>query len=200
MASKDARVDAYIERSAPFARPILKRLRALVHRGCPDAEETIKWGFPHFLSDGTILCSMAAFRSHCAFGFWKSSQVLGDRGKPREAMGQFGRIASAADLPADAEVVRLVRRAAALNAAGVRVSRARAKRKPEPALPGDLDQALCRNPKARAAFAEFSPSKRRDYVEWITDAKREETRRRRLETAVAWIAEGKARNWKYERA
>lgn len=199
MGTKDPRVDAYIERSAEFARPILKRLRSLVHRGCPGVEETIKWGMPSFVSGG-ILCQMAAFRSHCAFGFWKSSLVLGEAGRPREAMGQFGKIAALSDLPSDAEIVRLVRKAAQLNAAGVRVARpAAARRKRPAAMPDDLARALARHAGARAIFAGFSPSKRRDYVEWITEARREETRRRRLETAIGWIAEGKSRNWKYER-
>ena len=142
---------------------------------------------------------MAAFKSHCAFGLWKSSSVLGERAKPREAMGHFGRIASLADLPPDAEIVRFLRKAAAMKRGATPAVARRARRKRAPAVPEDLGRALKRNPRARAAFDAFSPSKRRDYIEWLDEAKRDETRSRRLETALAWMEEGKSRNWRYER-
>jgi uncharacterized protein YdeI (YjbR/CyaY-like superfamily) len=184
-----------------FARPILKRIRKAVHAGCPDVEETLKWSFPHFMHRG-ILCSMASFKGHCAFGFWKHDLVVGKRGAPeKEAMGQFGRLTKASDLPSDTALVRLVRAAAALNEQGVK-SPARAK-KPAAArplrVPAYLLTALGKNKQALATFKGLSPSHKREYVEWIAEAKTDETRRRRLETAVAWMAEGKARNWKYAR-
>lgn len=202
MAKKDPRVDAYIAKSAPFARPILKHLRKVVHAGCPDVVETIKWGSPHFDHKGS-LAGMAAFKEHVTFGFWKSALLMNGKtslGKSEEkAMGQFGRVASIRDLPAERTLVALVKKAAQLNEDGIKVARVRT---PKPALPtpADLLAALRRNKRARDAFEAFSPSQKREYVEWITEAKTDATRERRLKTAVEWMAEGKIRNWKYARA
>lgn len=196
MGARDTRVDAYIARSADFARPILEHLRALVHKACPDVEETIKWGMPHFTHHG-ILCSMAAFTEHCALGFWKGSLVLEGPGA-EDAMGQFGRITSRADLPQDGVLIEYVKKAARLNEEGVPAPRTRTGApKPELDVPGDLAAALAENDAARATFEGFSPSARREYVEWITEARTNATRQRRLTQAVAWMAEGKPRNWKY---
>lgn len=201
MGAKDPRIDAYIDRSAGFARPILRHLRRVVHAACPGVEETMKWSFPHFMYRG-MLCSMASFKAHCAFGFWKE-RLLADvieaaAGAGAPAMGQFGRITSIEDLPDETILARLVEKAAALNESGVRTP-ARAKPKGDRRLevPDYFLGALRRNRKAMTTFEGFSFSNRRDYVEWVTGAKRDGTRRRRLETAVAWLAEGKVRNWKY---
>jgi uncharacterized protein YdeI (YjbR/CyaY-like superfamily) len=194
-------VDAYIAKSAPFARPVLTYIRDAVHAGCPDVEEGIKWGFPHFMHKG-ILCSMASFKAHCAFGFWKGSLLDGasTSRKTSEAMGQFGRIASIADLPGERALKALVRQASALNEKGVKVARpARTASRPAPATPPDLLKALKASAKARAAFDDFSASHKREYVEWISSAKREETRQRRIDAAVQMMAGGKGLNWKYER-
>lgn len=195
----DPRVDAYIEKSEEFARPILRHLRALVHQACPDVEETIKWGMPFFTHHGT-LCMMAAFKAHCAFGFWHHGMkgVISDAGgKAEEAMGSMGRITSLADLPAKAEMLRYIRHAAKLNATGV-PSRPAVQKKPRKlAVPPDLKAALTKNKKAAATFEKFSYSHRKEYVEWITEAKRPETRTKRLATTLEWLAEGKTRNWKY---
>jgi uncharacterized protein YdeI (YjbR/CyaY-like superfamily) len=199
MGTKDARVDAYIERAAPFARPILKRIRKAVHAGCPEVDETIKWGMPAFMYKGP-LCGMAAFKAHATFGFWKHALLL--KGKPSparsngKAMGSFGRIATLEDLPSDRQLIALVKRAAALNEQGIKVVRERTVKAPL-ATPPDLLAALRKRRTALRTFQEFSPSHRREYVEWIVEAKRDETRRRRIETAVEWMAEGRARNWKY---
>ena len=198
MPSRDPRIDAYIARSAEFARPILTHLRAVVHAGCPPVEETIKWGFPHFMYRG-MLCSMAAFRQHVAFGFWKG-RLLVEKGDNRgaEAMGDFGRITRLADLPPKRMLVAYIKKAMALNESGVaRQSKKKAAPKPPVKLPADLAAALKRDTRARATFAGFSPSHRREYVQWITEAKREETRARWVQQAVEWLAEGKSRNWKY---
>jgi len=196
MGTRDKRVDAYIAKSADFAKPILEHLREVVHEGCPDVEETIKWGFPNFQYKG-MLCSMAAFKEHCTFGFWKGSLVLdaADR-QSEQAMGQLGRIARLADLPPRKKLVAYVKKAKELNDAGVKVVK---KTKPKPALdtPNDLLAALKKNRKAQATFDNFSPSNKREYVEWIIDAKTDETRQRRLVQAIEWMAEGKPRNWKY---
>lgn len=199
MPKKNARVNAYIARSAEFAKPILKYLRAVVHEGCPGAAEEIKWGFPHFQYKG-MLASMASFKAHCAFGFWKGRLVLGAAARSRDAMGDFGRITRISDLPPRKTLVRYVRNAAALNDAGVNARRAHRPKPVRPLrVPADLNAALARNRKARAFFDALSPSNKRDYVNWLTEAKAKETRNRRLATAVAWIEEGKIRNWKYVR-
>lgn len=196
MGTRDKRVDAYIAKSADFAKPILEYIREVVHEACPDVEETIKWGFPNYQYKG-MLCSMAAFKEHCTFGFWKGSLVVdaADR-RSDDAMGQLGRITKLSDLPPRKKLVAYVKKARELNDAGVKVVR---KTKPKPALepPADLLAALKKNKKAHASFEGFPPSHKREYVEWIIDAKTDETRQRRLAQAVEWIAEGKPRNWKY---
>lgn len=198
MPAKDPRVDAYIARSAPFARPVLDHLRAVVHRAVPGAEETIKWGMPHFMLGG-ILCGFAAFKAHCAFHVRGADHLLGAAASD-DAMGQFGRITAISDLPPRATLARILKQAAAWNEAKVKAPRAvRKAPKPEAKVTPDLAAALERNAKARATFDGFSPSKRREYVEWIVEAKGEETRSRRLAEAITWMAAGKSRNWKYEK-
>ncbi|MBK6405915.1 MAG: YdeI/OmpD-associated family protein [Holophagales bacterium] len=198
MGKRDPRVDAYIAKSAEFAKPILQHLREVVHGACPEAEETVKWGMPHFLHEG-ILCHMAAFKAHCAFGFYKSALLFDDTPKQKEAMGDMGRITSVADLPPKKELVRLVRAARRLNEERIAAPRTKTGPKPPVELPGDFAAALVANAKARATFAALPPSHRREYAEWITGAKQDATRQRRLAQAIAWLEEGKSRNWKYER-
>jgi uncharacterized protein YdeI (YjbR/CyaY-like superfamily) len=200
MGTRDPRVDAYIARSAEFARPILTHLREVVHAACPEVEETVKWSFPHFMHQG-MLCSMAAFKAHCAFNFWKGALVMDGDGGSAEAMGQFGRITTLAELPPKTVLSGYVRKAMALNESGARAP-ARRKAAPKPALavPDDLAGALRTHRKAAATFEGFSPSQRREYIEWITEAKGESTRARRLTTTIEWLAEGKPRNWKYMKA
>ena len=199
MPTRNPRVDDYIARAQPFARPILARIRKAVHAGCPEAVETIKWGMPAFEYRGP-LANMAAFKAHCTLGFWKASLMKSvPAGRRADAMGQFGRFESLADVPSEAALVRIVKEAAALNDAGVKVPRKRAAPKPPPAAPPYLLAALKKDGKALAAWAAFPPSHQREYIEWIAGAKTEQTRTRRLETAVGWIAEGKGRNWKYTR-
>lgn len=199
MGKRDPRVDAYIARSADFAKPILTRIRTVVHDACPEVEETIKWGFPHFDHQG-ILCGMGAFKEHCTFGFWKGSLIVGSAAS-KEAMGQFGCLTSVRDLPSRKVFAGFVRQAARLNEEGVKVpsrSKPRAK-KPEARVPRDMAALLGKNAKTKERFASLSPSQRREYVEWITEAKTDATRQKRLATAIEWISEGKSRNWKYRR-
>jgi uncharacterized protein YdeI (YjbR/CyaY-like superfamily) len=197
MATNDPRIDEYFAVQADFARPILEHLRRLVHEAAPEAEETIKWGMPHFTVGGRILAGMGAFKAHVTFGFGIGKEVLGETGAEREAMGQFGRLTSIADLPDDAALKGVIRRAADAAAAGP-TPRPKKAPKPEAAVPDDLAAALASNPAARATFDAFPPSCRREYIDWVTEAKRPETRARRLAEAVVWMAEGKRRNWKYE--
>ena len=198
MATREPRVDAYIAKAPAFAKPILTRFRKAVHAGCPDVVETIKWSVPFFEYKGT-LASMAFFKAHTRFGFWKGSLLASaPQGKSVAGMNQFGTVSSIDDMPSEAALVRMVKEAAALNDSGVKVARERKPKAPLKA-PAALLAALKKNKKAGAAFAAFSPSARRDYIEWITGAKSEATRKSRLDTAIAWIAEGKKRHWKYER-
>ncbi|HWH82884.1 MAG TPA: YdeI/OmpD-associated family protein [Burkholderiaceae bacterium] len=200
----DPRVDAYIERAAPFARPILAQLRAAVHAGCPGAHETIKWSMPFFEHDGKILAHMAAFKQHCAFGFWKGRDVA-PSAKKDEAMGELGRLESPADLPAKRELVAMVKQAVAridaarddVAASAKRPAAKKAAPKTLP-VPPDLAAALARNAAARATFEAFAPSKRYEYLEWLAEAKRDDTRAKRLLQTIEWLGEGKSRHWKYQ--
>jgi uncharacterized protein YdeI (YjbR/CyaY-like superfamily) len=195
--SRDPRIDAYIARQADFARPILDHLRRIVHEAAPEVEETIKWSMPHFTYKGRLFAGMAAFKAHATFGLWQASAVLGSTGSEREAMGQFGRLASVGDLPAEDELKAIVRRAAEH---AQEPSTPRPKKPPKAPLetPPELNAALDCNPAARATFDGFPPSCRRDYVEWVVEAKRPETRDKRIAQAIEWLAEGKKRHWKYE--
>jgi uncharacterized protein YdeI (YjbR/CyaY-like superfamily) len=199
-AKKDRRMDAYISNAPDFAKPILNHLRELVHEGCPDVEESMKWSRPHFMYKG-LMCGMSAFKHHCAFGFWLGEMVLGEKGKwseNNEGMGHFGRITSLADLPSDKEILGYVKKAAELNESGAkRPAPRRTVGKKELIVPEYVAAALKKNQKARDAFEAFSYSHKKEYVEWIVEAKREETRQKRIETMLTWLAEGKSRNWKY---
>ena len=197
MGKRDVRLDAYIKKAAPFAQPILTKLRQRIHAACPDVVETLKWGHPSFEYKG-ILCGMAAFKQHAAFGFWKHDLVVGKDAKAKEAMGSFGRITSLGDLPPAARFAGLVKKAMELNDAGIKVARVKTRKKKPIAMHPDFEKALARDAKARANFDAFSPSGQREYLEWISDAKQDATRERRITTAVAWIAQGKPRNWKYQ--
>ena len=196
--SRSKAVDAYIAKSAPFARPILSRIRALMHKACPQVAETIKWGVPHFECQG-VIAGMAAFKQHAAFGFWKQRLMKDPSGfftKGESGMG--GRkIRTAGELPSDAVILSAIREAVALNEQGVKIARV-AKKKPPVKVPPYLAAALKKNAKARATFGKFPPSARRDYVEWLTGAKQEATRQRRLATAIEWLSAGKRFSWKYE--
>lgn len=198
MGSKDRRVDAYIAKSPPFARPILTRLRGIVHEACPTVEETLKWGHPAFVYHG-LMCGMATFKAHATLGFWKGSLIgLAGTEGAEQAWGNFGRITKVSELPAKKTIVGFVKKAMKLNEDGVTVARPKANKKPV-AMPAYFRAALAKNRTALKNFGAFPPGKRRDYVEWLAEAKQAGTRERRLATAIEWIAEGKARNWKYER-
>lgn len=193
---RDPRVDAYITKAQPFAQPILTHLRNLVHEHAPGVEETLKWGVPHFVIGGQNLAGMASFKGHATFGFWRDEDVTGS---PRDkgAMGSMGRLASLADLPDDAAMAAMIVTAAALCSAG-KAKRPAPKPKAALDLPADLGAALRADAAAQGHWDAFSPGKRRDYIEWVIEAKREETRVKRIETIVAQVAEGKDRNWKYK--
>jgi uncharacterized protein YdeI (YjbR/CyaY-like superfamily) len=177
----------------------LRELRTIVHEACPEVQETVKWSFPHFEYKG-LLCSMASFKEHCAFGFWKGGLVLGDKHRSDGGMGQFGRITSLEELPPRRVLLQYVRKAAELNDKGIKVEKAKSRGvKRELAVPDYLLVAVKKNKKALATFLAFPYSKKKDYVEWVGEAKTDETRERRLKTAIEWMAQGKSRNWKYEK-
>ncbi|QIL01932.1 hypothetical protein G7078_03415 [Sphingomonas sinipercae] len=195
--SRDARIDAYIERAQPFARPILAHIRERVHAAIPDVDETLKWGAPSFTVGGKIVLVMAAFKAHAALNFWRGQELSGGEATPG-AMGQFGKLKDVADLPADPELEALIREAAELARSAPAPRQAKAA-KTAPEMHPHFAEALAKAPKAQATFDGFSPSCRREYVEWIADAKRDETRAKRIATAVEWLSEGRKRNWKYEK-
>ena len=196
MPTKDARIDAYIKKAQPFARPILQRFRKAVHAGCPGVVETMKWQNPAFDYKGP-LAGMAAFKAHCAVGFWKQSLMTSgpDTG---DTMGPYARLSSIDQLADEQALVAMVKEAAALNEAGVKIARKRTP-KPPPKAPAFLLAALKKNRTAWSHWQALPPSHQREYIEWITGAKQEETRTRRLAKAIAQIAAGKSQNWKYER-
>lgn len=204
MATTDARIDAYIARSADFAKPILERIRKLVHKAVPDITETVKWSMPFFEYNGTILCNMAAFKEHCAFGFWNASQLKDTEGvlklSDRHAMGHLERLTSPKDLPADKIMITLIKDAAQLIKEGKNIP-ARAKKEPrkELPMPAVLTAALKKNKTAKETFEAFPPSHRREYIEWISEAKTDATRDKRVASTVEWLAEGKSRHWKYKK-
>jgi uncharacterized protein YdeI (YjbR/CyaY-like superfamily) len=199
MPSTDKRVDAYITKSAEFAQPILRTIRETVHEACPEVEETIKWSMPFFMYKG-ILCNMASFKQHCAIHIWKGDAVVEDKTKSDEAMGQFGRITTIKDLPPKRVLAGYIKKAMQLHDSGAKTPRPKKSgEKKELVVPSYFSAVLKKNKKAQNTFDGFPYSKRKEYVEWVTEAKTDETRDRRLKTSVEWLAEGKARNWKYER-
>jgi uncharacterized protein YdeI (YjbR/CyaY-like superfamily) len=206
-AKMDPKVDAYLAKAAPFAHPVLAHLRGLIHKACPDVVEEMKWSRPFFLHGGTILCNISAFKAHSSFGFWgaEMGKVLREDGVLQDGgMGSLGKITSVKDLPPEKKLVGYIRQAAALIDAGMGDNRIVAVRrvvkapKPPVGVPAEFTAALAKNKAARKVYAAFSPSCQREYAEWIADAKRPETRERRITQAVEWIAEGKQRNWKYQ--
>ena len=202
MAQYDPRIDAYIEKSAPFAKPILEHIRQVVHQASPLITETVKWGMPFFEYKGPV-CMMASFKQHLGFGFWKASRLKDPqsllKGSDEEAAaGSFGRIMSMNDLPDDEALIGFVHQVIAINESGVKEAKKPAAPKAELTMPEDFKNLLSADSKVLGNFENFSPSKQREYLEWITEAKTEETRDKRMATAIEWIGEGKTRNWKYQ--
>jgi uncharacterized protein YdeI (YjbR/CyaY-like superfamily) len=200
MKKTDGRIDDYIKNSAEFAQPILTHLRELINEACPEIEETMKWSFPHFDYKGNV-CGMAAFKQRCTFGFWKASLMADPHElliNSPEAMGHFGKITSLADLPTDDVLIEYIKQAVRLNEEGIKIpSKPKTAVKKELNIPAYFTGALKENQKASETFEKFSYPHKKEYVEWITEAKTNETRNKRLATAIEWLAEGKSRNWKY---
>lgn len=202
MAKKEPRVDAYIEKSADFAKPIIKHFRSLVHATCPEAEEVIKWGFPHFDYKNQPMCSIAAFKQHCAIGFWKAalmkdSKNLLSRAQTEEAMGHLGKITGLNALPSDKKMIAYIKDAMSINDKGLKVPAKKKGPALELEVPDMLAKALTKNKKANTVFKNFSPGHRKEYIVWINEAKTEETRAKRVTQTIEWLSEGKSRHWKY---
>jgi uncharacterized protein YdeI (YjbR/CyaY-like superfamily) len=203
MGKKNPGFDAYIEKSADFAKPVLKHFRSLVHKTCPEVEEKLKWSMPHFDYAGGPLAHMAAFKQHCAIGFWKAglmkdNEKLMSNAKSESAMGHLGKITSLKDLPKDSVLVKYIHEGMKLNEMGIKAPATKVKAT-ELEVPDYFSKALSKNKKAKAHFEAGSNSYRKEYVMWITEAKTEETQQKRMETAIEWLSEGKSRNWKYEK-
>ena len=203
MSVRNKVIDTYITKSADFAKPILNHIRSLVHKACPDAEEKIKWGFPHFDYKGEMMCSMAAFKQHAVFGFWKAAlmkdPVLVETARSEVSMGHLGRLTSLKDLPPDKKLIAWIKEAMALNDKGIKIAKSKSTEKKELVVQDYFINALAKNKKAKTTFDNFAYSHKKEYLEWITEAKTEETRNTRMANALNWMAEGKSRHWKYQR-
>ncbi|MBL7700785.1 MAG: YdeI/OmpD-associated family protein [Ferruginibacter sp.] len=205
MATKEKKIDAYIAKSADFAKPILNHIRELVHKACPAVEEKVKWGMPFFDYKDAPLCHMASFKQHAVMGFWKAAlmkdPVLVENARSETAMGHLGKITSLKDMPSDKKITGWIKEAMALNDKGIKLApkKPTEKEKKELAVPDYFAKALAKSKKAKQVFDNFAYSHKKEYLGWITEAKTEETRNKRMATALEWIAEGKGRNWKYEK-
>ncbi|MEP6676459.1 MAG: YdeI/OmpD-associated family protein [Ferruginibacter sp.] len=202
MATNDQRIDAYIAKSADFAKPILIHIRKLVHAACPDVEETMKWSFPHFDYKGEMMCSMAAFKQHAVYGFWKAALMkdksLVENAKSEVAMGHSGKLTSLKDLPSDKKMSAWIKEAMKLNDEGIKLPSRPKAVAGNVTAPDYFMAAMKKNKKAAANYEGLSNSCKKEYIEWITEAKTEPTRDKRMATAIEWISEGKTRNWKYK--
>ncbi len=204
MSNYNKSIDAYIAKSADFAKPIFNHLRELIHTTCPDVEEKMKWSMPFFDYKGEMMCNMASFKQHCAFGFWKGSimkdPILRETAASEAAMGHLGKITSLKDLPSDKKIIAWIKEAMILNDNGIKLPpKPKVTETKELAVPDYFSKALAKNKKAKTEFDAFPPGKKKDYIVWLTEAKSGDTRNKRMETAIEWIAEGKGRNWKYEK-
>jgi uncharacterized protein YdeI (YjbR/CyaY-like superfamily) len=195
--SRDPRIDAYVAKAQPFAQSILEHVRTRVQAVLPDVEETLKWSMPAYTLGGKIVLITAAFKAHLALNFWRGQELRGD-GANADAMGQFGKIKSLADLPPDKELDRLIREAADLAKSAPAPRKTKHAPKPAPGLHPEFAAALAKAPEARAVLDSFPPSAQRDYFEWIADAKQDATRQKRIATAIEWLGEGKRRHWNYQ--
>lgn len=204
MGKREKAMDAYIAKSADFAKPILNHMRELVHKVCPDVEEKMKWSMPHFDYKGEMMCGMAAFKQHASFGFWKAAlmkdPVLIESAKTEVAMGHLGKITSLKDLPSDKKLTAWIKEAMALNDKGIKLpAKTKTAEKKELVVPDYFVKALAKNKKAQKVWDAFAYSHKKEYLQWITEAKTEATRESRMATTLDWVSEGKGRNWKYEK-
>lgn len=199
MGTRDTRVDAYITKSQDWARPILLHIREVLHAACPEVEETLKWSVPHYDYRGQMMCATAAFKEKVTLGFWRGPLIVGLGTGPDDVMENRGPLTSVKDLPSKKALTGLIKQAMKLTDDGITLERPKKAPKPEAAVPPELAKALAKNKKARTVFENFPPSHRREYCEWIGGAKAEETKAKRVAQAIEMMAEGKSRNWKYQK-
>ncbi len=198
-------IDHYIAGAEDFAKPILELWRRLIHENCADVQEAIKWGLPHFDHKGDHMCVMAAYKAHCSFTFLKGELMSDLRlkaGKDVKPINRFlGKITQLSDLPADEDFIAMIKEAVQLNEKGIKIKREKPVAEKPKILetPDYLQAALDDNTKAKEVFETKSNSFRKEYIIWITDAKTDETRQKRINEALAWIAEGKGRFWKHQK-
>jgi uncharacterized protein YdeI (YjbR/CyaY-like superfamily) len=196
-------IDEYINKSEEFARPILLHLRKIIHLACPDVEETIKWSFPNFEYKGQILCSMASFKKHCSFGFWLGAEmedpenILNKVGNTN--MGNFGKIINHNSLPDDNIIIKYIHEAMKLSESGTKKKTSKIKDKKSLEIPVYIIEFIEKYPKAKVVFNNFSNSCKKEYVQWIEEAKQVSTKLKRLEKAVSMMEEGKEFNWQYKK-
>jgi uncharacterized protein YdeI (YjbR/CyaY-like superfamily) len=195
--NKEPRIDTYIGKAQPFARPILEKVRERVHAVLPDVEEAMKWSMPAYLVGGKLILITAAFKAHAALNFWRGHELETNHSSVG-AMGQFGKISSIDELPSDAALDRLIREAAELAKSAPAPRKAKHEPKPAPQMHPEFARALAKAPKAKSTLEGFPPSAQRDYFEWISEARQDATRQKRIATAVEWLSEGKRRHWKYQ--
>jgi uncharacterized protein YdeI (YjbR/CyaY-like superfamily) len=202
MSNYNPAFDTYISKAQSFAQPILEHLRELVHQACPDVEEKMKWSFPHFDYKGEMMCSMASFKQHAVFGFWKAAlmndPVLLTNAKSEVSMGHLGKLTSLKDLPSDRKLISYIKEAMKLNEDGIKIVKKPPVKSTGYIVPDYITAAIKKNKKAFATFEAFSPSHRKEYATWIDEAKAEATKEKRIAQAIEWLAEGKQRHWKYK--
>jgi uncharacterized protein YdeI (YjbR/CyaY-like superfamily) len=204
MGKKIKEIDTYISKSANFAKPILTHIREIVHKACPDVEEKMKWSFPHFDYKNEMMCSMAAFKQHAVMGFWKGSimkdKALLEMAKSETAMGHLGKLTSLNDLPTDKKLTAYIKEAMKLNELGIKIpAKPKSTERKELEIPDYFKKALGKNKAILHDFEKFSYSCKKEYVDWIAGAKTDETRNKRMATAIEWISEGKTRHWQYKK-
>ncbi|WPU95271.1 YdeI/OmpD-associated family protein [Mucilaginibacter sabulilitoris] len=203
MKNFDPKVDEYIATSADFAKPVLEHWRQLIHDNCPDVVEAIKWGFPHFDYKGDFMCVIASYKNHCSFTFLKAELMNDARLKDSKTLKPIqrflGKVTKLSDLPPDEEFIGMLKEAMVLNEKGIKVMAPKSDKPKVLEMPDYFSEKLAGNAKAKAVFESKSDSFRKDYIIWISDAKTDATRQKRMEEAIEWIAEGKGRFWKYEK-
>jgi uncharacterized protein YdeI (YjbR/CyaY-like superfamily) len=200
MGKYDPRVDDYIAKSPAYAQPIMKHIRGLIHQAVPNIVEVIKWAHPHFEYKGPAF-SIGAFKEHLGLNFWKSKLMDDPEGlfKYDGSAGSMGKIKSLADLPEDDILMAYFMLAADLNEQGVKATTPKtAPEKKQLIIPDDLIAAFKNDTTAMQHFEQFNYSAKKEYVDWLAEAKTTETRQKRLKTIMEWVAEGKTRYWKYK--
>ncbi|KAF2080744.1 YdeI/OmpD-associated family protein [Flavobacterium sharifuzzamanii] len=193
-------VTAYIAKMADFAKPILNHLREVIFSACPEAEENIKWGTPHYSYKGDHLVMMGGFKQHCSFSLYKA-ELMKDAEiqasvKAGKKFGYMDKIKDLSELPSKEKLTAYIKEAMVFNENGTAKPKpVKEKSTAEVVAPKEFVDALKKDTKATEIFESKSPSFRKNYIIWIADAKTDETRNKRISQSLEWIAEGKDRFW-----